>query len=327
MQGFLSFLSTIFWLALALLAVAGFIALRAYNGLQAQAQTIKQRASNTQVAISKKLSLINQLIDVVKSYQEAEQFTHLKISADDSSSAMTAAYQQSGTLLTNIRGMADRFPELKADGQYHRLIDSIQGCEAEIQTARQSYNEAVRIYNTTRLSIPTVFVARFLGFGEAPYLEFDHTGVAPTTLKEFKTDDGERLQQLLSGAGNRLVQSSKSLAQHTAKAGQALQERLNDGIARSNAPLAPMPAAEATVTDLHPAQLPAQYFYLEPNGVPCGPETLARIQAMQQASELSSDLQIAQVGTQTWIPMPKTSAAPTPAASGAEPPQAGAAPA
>lgn len=313
MQGFFSFLSTLFWLALVLVVVLGFIAMSAYNGLQAQAQSIKQRASNTQVAISKKLALINQLIDIVKSYQQAEQFTHLKISADDSSSAMTAAYQQSGTLLTNIRGVAERFPELKASQQYNRLIDSVQACEDEIQAARQSYNEAVRVYNTARLSIPTVFVARFMGFGEAPYLEFAHDSATPTTLKEFKTDDGERLQQLLSGAGNRLVQSSKSLAQQTAKAGQALQERLSEGMGQS-ATAAPQEAH--SVTDLHPAQLPAQYFYLEPGGVPSGPETLARIQALQQAGTLGPVLKIAQVGTQSWMDLtpPAPAATTSPAA-------------
>lgn len=311
MQGFLSFLGTLFYIALFIVAVLAFIAFRAYNGLQAQAQLIKARASNSQVAISKKLSLVNQLIDIVKSFQESEQFTHLKISADSSSGALSAAYQQSGTVLTSIQGLAERFPQLKASEQYHRLIDSIQACENEIQATRTAYNDAVRVYNTDRLSIPTVFVARLLGFGDAPYLEFDHTGVSPTTLKEFKTDDGERLQQLISGAGNRLVQSSKAVLQHTADAGRALQDRLADASANVAQPVAA--TASQPVTDVLPAQMPAQYFYMEPGSVPSGPETLARIQALQQEGRLSGEIRIAQVGSQNWIPVPQLGGAEAPA--------------
>ena len=314
MQGFFSFLTTLFYWGVAIIAILAFIAFRSYNRLQAQAQLIKARASNSQIAISKKLSLVNQLIDIVKSFQESEQFTHLKVSADSSSGALSAAYQQSGTVLTSIQGLAERFPQLKASEQYHRLIDSIQTCENEIQITRTDYNDAVRIYNTDRLSIPTVFVARFIGFGSAPYLEFDHTGASPTTLKEFKTDDGERLQELISGAGNRLVQSSKALVQHTTDAGRAIQDRF----AEASASQSGSPSAAANrVTDVVPTQMPAQYFFMEPGGVPSGPETLARIQSLQQEGALSGEIRVAQVGTQNWIPVPQlgaAKAAPVPAA-------------
>jgi LemA protein len=51
-----------------------------------------------------------------------------------------------------------------------------------------------------------------MGFSEAPYLEFDLSSMKEiSTLKEFKTDDGERLEKLLTGAGNQLVGASKSL--------------------------------------------------------------------------------------------------------------------
>ena len=67
------------------------IALYSYNTLQRKAQAIKEQASNVQIAISKKLSLINQLIDVVRNFQEGEQFTHLKIAQDSSNSSLMSA--------------------------------------------------------------------------------------------------------------------------------------------------------------------------------------------------------------------------------------------
>lgn len=52
----------------------------------------------------------------------------------------------------------------------------------------------------------------------------------------------------------------------------------------------------------------AQYFYVEPGGVPSGSATLARIQALQQEGRLSGEIRIAQVGSQNWIPVPQMGA-------------------
>ena len=181
-------------------------AIRSYNALQKLAQDVREKASNAQVAISKKLTLINQLIDVVKNYQEGEQLVQLKVSQDTSATDLAGSYQQSGTVLATVQGIAEKFPNLKANEQYHRLVDSIQQCEQNIQESREKYNHVVKGYNTKRLGIPTVFIARTMGFPEAPYLQFDVSGVNEvSSLQAFKTDDGERLQQLLNGAGSKIA--------------------------------------------------------------------------------------------------------------------------
>ncbi len=183
-----------------------------YNSLQKLSQDIREKASNAQVSVSKKLTLINQLIEVVKNYQTAEQMVHLKVSQDATQSNLEGAYHQSGSVFSTIQGMADRFPNLKADSQYHRLIHSIQECEKDIQYCREKYNQSVKLYNTKRLTIPTVFIAKSLGFSDAPYLEFDHSGVQEvSTLKDFTTDDGERLQKIFSGAGDKIKNAAKDM--------------------------------------------------------------------------------------------------------------------
>jgi len=192
-----SFLSSLFWFVVAIVVIVGVVALTSYNRLQALAQSLREAASNTEVAISKKLSLINQLIDLVRNYQEFEQFTHLKLSSDNTES-LSQAWSQAGSVFTAIQGMAQRVPELRTSSQYDNLAQNIQGSEQNISEARERYNAAVRVYNTARATIPTVFVARYMGFSEAPFLEFDHSGVVQVnTLRDFKTGDSERLQQLL----------------------------------------------------------------------------------------------------------------------------------
>lgn len=197
-----------------------------YNALQTSAQNVREKSSNAQIAVSKKLGLVNQLIDVVKNYQEGEQLTQLKVSQDNSTAGLAQSYQQSGNVLAAVQGIAERFPNLKANEQYHRLVDSIQHCEQNIQDTRESYNRAVNAYNTRRVKIPDVFIARSLGFPEAPYMEFDTVDFSQvTTLKSFQTDDGERLEQLLSGAGNRIA----GLANQAQRASKELVEKIKDG--------------------------------------------------------------------------------------------------
>ncbi len=174
-------------LLLIILVAIVWLAIKSYNALQTLAQDIHEKKSNIQVAISKKLTLINQLIDVVKNYQEGEQLVHLKVSQDASPSNIEGSYQQSGTVLAAVQGIADRFPNLKATEQYHRLVDSIQQSEQNIQQCRERYNQSVKAYNTTKSKIPTVFIANTMGFPTAPYLQFDLSGVNDiTAMQELK---------------------------------------------------------------------------------------------------------------------------------------------
>lgn len=290
MSGLLGFLGSLFWILLILVVVLGFVALKSYNRLQALVQRLREAASNTEVAVSKKLSLINQMIDLVKNYQQFEQFTHLKLSSDNTQ-GLSQAWSQADQVLTAIQGMAQRFPELRASSQYDNLARNIESSEHDISSARERYNAAARDYNTVRASIPSVFVARFMGFSEAPFLEFDHSGVAQVNvLREFKTGDGERLQQMLQGAGSKLTDGGKALASGTVQAGRALQDRLRD--ATGNAP----ELAAVAITE-------PSFFYLVPGGVPQGPVTLTQLLAMRDGDEIAHDSQAAPAGSANWKPI------------------------
>lgn len=275
----MDFLSSLFNLLFFIALILGVIALYSYNQLQGLAQAIKEKTSNVQVAISKKLSLLNQLIDVVKNFQESEQFTHLKLALEGDATNLMRSYQQSGTVMAALQGVAERFPNLKASEQYHRLIDSIQQCETDIQNCRRDYNAAVKNYNSLCLSIPTVFVARYIGFSSAPYLEFDVSGVQDVTnLKSFQTDDGERLQRLLLDAGSTVASAARNLTSHAMQAGKTLSDKVLDNSA-------------------------TRYFYMQPGGVPNGPATVDELQRLHAAGRITQDYVVAQAGSGTWLPL------------------------
>ena len=227
--------------SLFIIVVIGIIAFFGYNKLRGLSESIKEAWSNIGVVGRKQASLINQLIDVVKGYQESEKIVMLKVSEDMSNAASVAQmYQQSGMVLSSVNGLAEKFPKLKANEQYQRLIDSIQACESQLENARAKYNSSVRGYNIARSSIPTVFYAPVLGFKAAPYLEFeDNTQVMDMgTLKSFSADDdGERLNALLGKAGGMFLEVStktivagKAAAQKAVEGGKTLADKAQEKI-------------------------------------------------------------------------------------------------
>lgn len=229
MDAIFGFIWGLIQLLIFLAVVVAIIAAWGYNTLRALSESIREAWSNISIVGKKQISLINQLIDVVKSYQESENLVMLKVSEDTSSAQNIAQmHQQSGMVLSTVSGIAQKFPELKSNQQYQRLIDSIQACESQLESARQKYNADVKAYNTRRSSMPHVFYATTLGFKTAPYLEFEGGDQTMNmgTLKSFAGDDGERLNQLLGQAGNKLMETGAKALEGGKVIAGAAQEKI-----------------------------------------------------------------------------------------------------
>lgn len=230
MSSIFSFIGGLIQFLLFIGVVIAAIAFLGYNGLRTLSESIREAMSNIGVVCKKQASLINQLQDVVKGYQESEKFVMLKVSDDMSSVGQAAQiYQQSNMVLSAASGIAQKFPELKSNEQYKRLIDSMQACEAQLENARQRYNSAVKAYNVKRSSIPTVFYATTLGFKVAPYLEFDGEiqVVDMGTIKSFSSDDdGARLNALLGQAGNKVLNIGNKAIESGRVIAGAAQEKI-----------------------------------------------------------------------------------------------------
>lgn len=226
-MGFIGGLLQFIVFIIVVLAVVAFLG---YNKLRGLSEAIREGWSNIGVVAKKQVSLINQLQDVVKGYQESEKFVMLKVSNDVSSANQLAQlHQQSSMVMSALGNMAQKFPELKANTQYQRLIDSMQDCEAQLEAARQHYNGTVKAYNTERSSIPHVFYASTLGFRTAPYLEFDDNTpmLEVGTMKSFDADnDGERLNALLGQAGSTLM----AVGSKAIEGGKAIAETAQEKI-------------------------------------------------------------------------------------------------
>lgn len=307
------FISTVLWLLFIVAVIIGVVAFFGYNRLRHFSEVVKEAGSNVTIVQRKQISLINQLQDVVSSFQESEKFVMLKVSEDVSNvNSIAHLYQQSGTVLSTVSNMAQKFPELKSNEQYKRLIDSIQACERELEVARQKFNQEVKTYNVHRSSIPHVFYSSTLGFREAPYLEF--SGAEQTSdmgsLKSFSSDsDGDRLNQLLGSAGGkalelsgRVMENGRLITAKVIEGGKALAENAQDkfreisdktdGSEQFMAPPPPPPPL--------PKDAEVMYYFLDVGNTAQGPVKLQKIKSKVNEGQLKSDVLIAAVGSANW---------------------------
>lgn len=281
MSSFFGFIGSLIQIAIFLLIVVGIIAFFGYNSLRALMENVKEAFSNIGVTSRKQISLTNQLIETVKGYADNEKFVHLQISSDVSVTGMAQAHQASGQMVTAISGMAQRFPDLKANEQYNMLMQAISNIEHDLEAQRERYNAAAKSYNVKRTSIPHIFYASTLGFKSAPYLDLASAETEDIgMLKTMNSDDSERINQLLGAAGSRTASAlraagSKAL-EHSKVAVQAAQSKLKQ-----------MQTAEFT--------------YLDGERNPQGPVDFDTLKALHAEGKIDATTSIMPAGAKAWM--------------------------
>ena len=76
--------------------------------------------------------------------------------------------------------MSENYPELRSNQNFLALQSQLEGTENRIAVARRDYIEAVRVYNTSLRTFPTVLWAQTFFRGSKPMAEFAATEGAET---------------------------------------------------------------------------------------------------------------------------------------------------
>lgn len=119
--------------------------------------------------------------------------------------------------------MSRAYPELRANQTYQLLMEQLGEIESDLQVKRESYNASVKKYNTKCTEVPLVFLAPQLGFKTAPYFDVENAD-ALQNIKEFHSHDGEAIKAMFSQAGQKVINTSKTIS---AEISQASQNALN----------------------------------------------------------------------------------------------------
>lgn len=190
------------WLVvLAVLVVIAMFMVNAYNSMVNTQETATTALADVQATCQRRADLIPNLAKTVQAYAKHEKTTltevinaraaatQIKLDADNLTPEKIRQYESAQGQLAQALGrlmvVAERYPDLKANQNFHSLQIQLEGTENRINEARQKYNEAVQDYNQTIRRFPNVLVAGMFGFDKmvkfeaaagsdkAPVLNFD----------------------------------------------------------------------------------------------------------------------------------------------------------
>ena len=149
-----------------------------YNKFTTQEEAIKGAWGEVQNQLQRRNDLIPNLVETVKGYAQHEEQIYKDI-ADSRSKLLgakspeefIAAGNQQSSALGRLLAVVENYPNLKANEQFNRLMDALEGTENRLTVARGRYNERIQEYNTTRRRFPSNMTAKVFGFKEYPYYE------------------------------------------------------------------------------------------------------------------------------------------------------------
>jgi len=170
--------------AIALVAVAGTVVL--FNELVAARNQVRAAWSDIDVQLTRRHDLVPQLVTAVQGYADYERATLTTVTelrtravAAASLADKAAIEGELGKQIDRILALQERYPDLKASGNFLALQRDLVEIEDHLQYARRFYNGAVRDLNTKIETFPTLIVARAMAFRPAEFFRSGADQEAP----------------------------------------------------------------------------------------------------------------------------------------------------
>ena len=174
--------------ALALFVIIVMLAgVSTYNGLVNRSQAVDAQWAQVQNVYQRRADLIPNLVATVSGAANFEKSTLTEVTNARASvgkvqinpgTAPTDAAQlaefdkaqgQLGSALSRLLVVAERYPDLKATGNFATLQSQLEGTENRISVERGRFNDVARDYNSAIKRVPAVFFAAAFGFKEKAY--------------------------------------------------------------------------------------------------------------------------------------------------------------
>lgn len=171
--------SLILFALLALLLITAIYFITIYNRLQSLKNGAEATLSQIRVAMKKRLDMIEQLVDSVKSYAKFERDTLEKITSmrtnlvSASPDELAKINGVSRGLVGDVLAVAEGYPQLKTSEAVTATMNAIKDVEDEISRYRYTYNNIIQEFNTMRVTVPSNMIASFSGMHKMDYLNFE----------------------------------------------------------------------------------------------------------------------------------------------------------
>ena len=155
--------------AIVVIAVLYWIAKR--NSLIAARNRVDESWSGIDVQLKRRHDLVPNLVETVKGYaaHESQVFEKTSKARAEAMSAHgvgdTAQAEQKLTgALTDLRAVAENYPDLRATENFQQLQAQLSETEDQIQITRRVYNDTVQTYNTFIQIFPPSLIANAFNF-------------------------------------------------------------------------------------------------------------------------------------------------------------------
>lgn len=182
------------WIPLVLLALAVFVFILIYNRLVRARALVGEGWSGITVQLRRRADLVPNLVSTVEGYAAHERDLLNEVTVHRTDAVKATGPQDAaradaalGGMLGRLMVMAEAYPDLKADANFHALQVELSAIETELQSARRYYNATVRDLNTRIASFPDLLVAGPLGFREAPFFEDADSAISSPPAVRFSS--------------------------------------------------------------------------------------------------------------------------------------------
>lgn len=154
-----------------------------YNGLVRLVNRTKEAWADIEVQLKRRYDLIPNLVNTVKGYATHESSAFEKVT-NARAAAMSAktpgehskAEGVLGGAITGIFGIAEAYPELKANTNFLELQRELSDTENKIQAARRFYNGNVRDLNIKLETFPNNFIVGMFKFQKMEFFDIPDDG-------------------------------------------------------------------------------------------------------------------------------------------------------
>ncbi|NOY69612.1 MAG: LemA family protein [Deltaproteobacteria bacterium] len=142
-----------------------------YNSLQQQEEGVLKAWADVESNLQRRADLIPNLVRTVKGYAAHEKdtltqvvearakATQIRLSTKDLSdpdamARLSAAQGKLSSALSRLLVTVEKYPDLKANQNFMALQDQLEGTENRLNVARQRYNAAVELFNSSIRKFP-----------------------------------------------------------------------------------------------------------------------------------------------------------------------------
>ena len=162
---------TLMWVLLLIVLALGAWALLVFNGLVRLRNQVRTAWADIDVQLQRRHDLVPQLAATVKGYAEHERSTLSAVTELRTRAQSGGTIAQRGQIeselaaqVTQLLALQERYPDLKASGNFLQLQRDLVDVEDHLQYARRFYDGAVRQFNTHIQHFPELLLAGPFGF-------------------------------------------------------------------------------------------------------------------------------------------------------------------